>query len=181
MGLDMYLSRKTYVKNWSFYKPEEMYDITITKNGKPVDSINVAKISYIEEEIAYWRKANAIHNWFVENVQEGADDCDTYYVDESKLKELVDICKKIISTTVLIDGKVKNGQRLEDGEWIDILEDGKLVEDVSIAEELLPTTSGFFFGSTEYDEYYIQDLKETVEMLEPYLEKGGDFYYHASW
>ena len=28
------------------------------------------------------------------------------------------------------------------------------------AEDLLPTQSGFFYGSTEYDEYYYEDVKE---------------------
>ena len=29
------------------------------------------------EEVGYWRKANAIHGWFVRNVQNGKDDCGT--------------------------------------------------------------------------------------------------------
>lgn len=28
------------------------------------------------------------------------------------------------------------------------------------AEDLLPTQSGFFYGSTEYDQYYYDDVKE---------------------
>ena len=35
MGLDMYLTRKTYVKQWSHQTPEERFEITITKGGKP--------------------------------------------------------------------------------------------------------------------------------------------------
>ena len=31
--------------------------------------------SRIIEQVGYWRKANQIHNWFVENVQDGEDDC----------------------------------------------------------------------------------------------------------
>jgi hypothetical protein len=31
------------------------------------------------------------------------------------------------------------------------------------AEYLLPTTSGFFFGSTEYDKWYFEDVKEVRE------------------
>ena len=29
-----------------------------------------------------------------------------------------------------------------------------------------PTHEGFFFGSTEYDEYYFADLESTIEQLE---------------
>lgn len=32
---------------------------------------NKIKIIY---EVAYWRKANHIHNWFVQNIQDGIDD-----------------------------------------------------------------------------------------------------------
>ena len=30
---------------------------------------------YEDNQIASWRKANAIHKWFVDNVQDGVDDC----------------------------------------------------------------------------------------------------------
>jgi hypothetical protein len=33
MGLDMYLTKKHYVQNWEFKKPEEQYEITIKKGG----------------------------------------------------------------------------------------------------------------------------------------------------
>lgn len=60
----------------------------------------------------------------------------------------------------------------------------EVLADHSKADELLPTQSGFFFGSTEYDEYYFRDIKQTIQMLEPLLDKKFDlvsFYYHASW
>jgi hypothetical protein len=69
MGLDMYLTRKTYVKQWSHQAPEEQFEVTITKGGKPYDGIDLSNITNIEEEVGYWRKANQIHRWFVENVQ----------------------------------------------------------------------------------------------------------------
>lgn len=52
------------------------------------------------------------------------------------------------------------------------------------ADELLPTQSGFFFGATEYDEYYFADIKDTVEQLNKVLAEvpeGWDFEYRASW
>ncbi len=55
--------------------------------------------------------------------------------------------------------------------------------DKSKAEQLLPTQSGFFFGATEYDEYYYQDIDNTIEILEEALseETADDFAYRASW
>ena len=50
--------------------------------------------------------------------------------------------------------------------------------------ELLPTTSGFFFGDTNYSEYYFDDLKYTVEQIDKLLTdqyKSWDFEYHSSW
>ena len=50
------------------------------------------------------------------------------------------------------------------------------------AEELLPTGSGFFFGSTEYDEYYFGDLNDTLGIINRCLESKFDYFeYQASW
>jgi hypothetical protein len=62
--------------------------------------------------------------------------------------------------------------------------DGKTIEDSTSAQVLLPTTEGFFFGGTDYDESYYDDLKSTVEQLEPELasaDKFASYEYHASW
>ena len=59
-----------------------------------------------------------------------------------------------------------------------------ILEDHSKAEELLPCQSGFFFGSTEYDQYYFEDLEQTVPILKKILENAPEdweFEYHASW
>ena len=49
--------------------------------------------------------------------------------------------------------------------------------------EDLDPTEGFFFGSTEKDEYYYQDLQDTVDGLTKCLElpKNYYFYYRSSW
>ena len=60
----------------------------------------------------------------------------------------------------------------------------QVLEDHSLAEELLPTREGFFFGSYEYDEDYFQDLEETVKKIEAIsLDdiSDCDIYYHAWW
>ena len=58
-----------------------------------------------------------------------------------------------------------------------------MLSDRSQAEELLPTTSGFFFGSTEYDEYYFEELERTEkELTELLRDKTWDYLeYQASW
>ena len=65
----------------------------------------------------------------------------------------------------------------------------KLCKDVladhSKAEEYLPTQAGFFFGGTEIDDYYFDELKETIEKLKPFVTdpswESWDFYYQSSW
>lgn len=152
MGLDMYLYKKTYVKNWDFMTDEEKHEIVVKRGGKVVESIKPERIAYIVEQVGYWRKANAIHKWFVDNVQEGEDDCKEYYVDTEKLKELLNECNKVLD---------------------------KEAE----PEDVLPSESGFFFGSTEYDEWYYNDIEQTKKMIEELLaeEETGDFYYRSSW
>jgi hypothetical protein len=50
----------------------------------------------LKTEIFYWRKANQFHHWFVETVQNGADDMDTYSVTSKNVKELYDLCELTI-------------------------------------------------------------------------------------
>lgn len=182
MGLDMYLTKKTYIKNWDHMKDSERHTVTIT--GPAASQIKPERIAYIEEEVAYWRKANHIHAFFVANAQDGKDDCGSYYVSRYLLERLVDVCKKVISESVLVDAAVQRGARLgpdTGGEWVPVLEDGKQVENFYLAKALLPRTDGFFFGSGDYDEYYIQDCEDTVRMLQPLLREDGEFYYRSSW
>jgi hypothetical protein len=47
-------------------------------------------------EIGYWRKANAIHKWFVDNTQNGEDKCETSNVSLEQIVTLLNICKKVL-------------------------------------------------------------------------------------
>jgi len=114
-----------------------------------------------EENEKYWRKANAIHGFFCDKCNNGEEiNCTPVPVPIEELKNLYEICKEILETE----------------------ENGKI--DRKVAEELLPTRSGCFFGSQEYDESYIQDLKETKEFLEEILIRDCEEYsyeYDAWW
>ena len=41
----------------------------------------------IFHEVAYWRKFNALHSWFVANVQNAVDDCRLYEIDCDDLRD----------------------------------------------------------------------------------------------
>jgi hypothetical protein len=58
----------------------------------------------------------------------------------------------------------------------------KVKADNSLADSLLPSASGFFFGGTEYDEWYFDGIDNTIQILEEALEDGyGEYYYSSSW
>ena len=60
----------------------------------------------------------------------------------------------------------------------------QVIETPLLAAKLLPTQSGFFFGSTDYDEWYIQDLKDTIDQLTHVFDtypKPLVVRYRASW
>jgi hypothetical protein len=57
----------------------------------------------------------------------------------------------------------------------------EVFKDHSKAKDLLPTTSGFFFGSDSYDEWYFINLENTISILDPLIDMGGSYTYQASW
>ena len=109
--------------------------------------------SSVSFKVGYWRKANAIHAWFVKHCQAGVDDCNSYSVSRENLIDLKDSC-----TAVLADN--------------------------SKANSLLPPQAGFFFGSTEINDYYLDDLKLTVKIIDRCLRErlsNWNFSYNSSW
>lgn len=162
MGLDMYLKARkcTYI---SQYEDDPEYKPAYVKDAldKIICAIEVPEAfdkfgsRIFECDAMYWRKANAIHHWFVENVQHGNDDCGSYYVSTESLTQLRDLVRQVL-----------NGDRKK-------------------TPELLPTQSGFFFGSTDYDEKYWWDLEDTEKSLSKILAmpdlESWVFEYQSSW
>jgi hypothetical protein len=148
MGLDMYLSAKRYLSD---YTPKEKEVAETIRNMPMFDSAGL-RVKEVSCEAMYWRKANAIHGWFVDNVQGGEDNCREYWVSNEKLTQLLELCKTVIET--------KN-------------------------PDLLAPRGGFFFGSTDVDDWYYEDLQNTVDGLEKLLGnpemQGWSFYYQSSW
>ena len=94
MGLDMYLTKKLYI--WQ----DKRKKLKLT--GLPV-RVNPKEIKQIEAEAGYWRKANAIHGWFVDHVQGGVDECQEAYVSRKQLQELLDTVNKVMEDHSLVD------------------------------------------------------------------------------
>lgn len=110
MGLDMYLQKRD------------------KSTGKIVDN-----------EVMYWRKANQIREWIVNNAgYDRQNNCVEFPLSKETLIRLRDDCKRVI------DNK-------------------------ELAREILPTRSGFFFGDIEYNDWYFDDIRTTYVKLKEIL------------
>ena len=91
-------------------------------------------------EVAYWRKANQIREWFVNHTDlDYGDNCEIIPLTRENLVELVNDCNKVL-------------------------------DNHNLAPDIMPTSSGFFFGGTDYDDWYYEDLRYTVKVVGEILE-----------
>lgn len=139
--------------------------------------------------VAYWRKANQIHNWFVTNIQNGVDNCEPHPVTEQDIVKLLNICNQILELDINYEEQMTEiGISFKDGKREPIMDFVKVIDNEEVVEtmhNLLPTADGFFFGSTDYDEWYVEDIKDTAEQLNHVLEetdfKTEELFYNSSW
>ena len=152
----IYQSVKDYEKEIETLKKEQpgvaTYNIRRT-DGTPVYQVPGA------HQVAYWRKANAVHRFFVDHTADGKDECNPSFVHPEVLMDLLVRCKTILDT--------------QDPQ-----------ERQSAAQRLLPVQGGFFFGSTDYNQWYYEDLQDTVKQLTTVISEmptDADLIYQASW
>lgn len=121
-------------------------------------------------EIGYFRKVNAMHHWVVENCADGHDICQDIFVSVESAKDLLEACEKVLAAKADIS---LNDEDLE-----------------SIVLETLPPSDGFFFGSTNIDDWYFKDIEQLRGFLTAtiaFLTKSSDddeewdLIYRASW
>jgi len=184
MGLDMFLEGSFSTRAYTQLTDQDYTDIrkgkkvTIERSSALEDALDAigfqnAPIDHQYNYLTYvfpiitWRKANAIHKFFVDEVQNGHDNCERHWVSLENLKELLTRINEIL--------------KIEDKE-----------ERITKASKILPTDNeGCFFGSLDYDDWYFQDLertKETLDKLFAYEKKMSgtgkcfdNFYYQSSW
>jgi hypothetical protein len=143
MGLDMYLNAKRFLWHNEEALGEDLAHHFPELKGRRVKELIV--------EAMYWRKANAIHAWFVKHCQEGEDDCGNYHVGREQLEELRQLILEALAN--------KDASKL-------------------------PPQGGFFFGNTDINDWYWEDLRSTEAGLARCLEEFPDsweFEYHSSW
>lgn len=110
-------------------------------------------------EVHYWRKANSIHNWILKETGTPSD----FNAGDNDIEITKDMLIKFVeqAKTVLKDRSDETSARL------------------------IPSCSGFFFGSTEYDEWYYDDIKDTaekfLELVNTFDFEGYKLLYSCSW
>jgi hypothetical protein len=151
MGLDMYFTARRYL--WSF--PEDGPDAKLSKELKQFfpNLPENASFKNVEVEFGYWRKANAIHKWFVDNVQEGEDECKEYYVSREDIEKLLGAVNQVLANPSMAPTLLptKSGFFFGDTSYDDYytqdLEHTKTIMENALSENM----------------------------------KGWDFYYQSSW
>ena len=171
MGLDMYLEMRKHVSKFDYaafdreadeWPPPFAADYSALSEYGPEGFDKFSEFGGIQLTfpVGYWRKANAIHGWFVNQLADGVDECQSIYVSRQDLENLRMSCNNVLKCPV-----------------------GIKQEDVAAQYGLLPTR-GFFFGSYDYDDWYMEDMKNTVEQIDNILAASNeysDFIYRASW
>jgi hypothetical protein len=133
-------------------------DMYLSRVANPTEQMFIDAYDDKLTGLLYWRKVNALHKFFCDRgtlEAGGKENVGRYIISRSDLIDLVFVMKRI-----LVDNSVK------------------------LAEETLPTQSGFFFGSTEYDSIYFDDLKQAVSLISAELDAVPDhevWFYEASW
>lgn len=108
------------------------------------------------EQLAYWRKANQIRAFFASYVPE-------------KVGENIDRLTVTLDMLNTLEEKVDKCLK---------------ARDMQVSKQLLPTSSGFFFGCTDYDNYYYDELERTKDIIQAArreITNGHSVIYTEWW
>jgi hypothetical protein len=147
MGLDMYLTAKRYIYTFG----DDDKDLRDVLEQLKVNDMPIKELSY---EAGYWRKANQIHKWFVDNVQGGVDNCGEYLVDIKALERLLELVNEVLQDR----DKAKELLPTTNGFFF-----GDISYDESYFDDLINTKA------------IIENVLSIVEL------RKYDIYYSSSW
>lgn len=204
MGLDMYLSVRRSLCLKKGKLTVNLDDKRGYADGLAWDDFGVSNRITFEQNVCYWRKANSVHRWFVENCSSDGktDDCEPCNVSVESLRDLHNICKRIVymvserKTCLKLNPKIKKmlaeNEKTKDEKYDTYFKFDKNnlprmlnshigfydLNNKSLLEhfkDMLPTQDGFFFGTTEYGGSYIGDVVKTVLMLDRLFARIDEF------
>lgn len=145
------------------------------------------------QELGYWRKANAVHGWFVRECAGGVDECQEIIVPRDYLSRLRADCNNALAnrenavpndiTTRVHTQPPNSGQELMDFIMNEMKAQQENIGTTLVSDDPLQPIAGFFFGSTSKDEWYYQDLLDTIDIIDKALalNDGWQIIYQASW
>lgn len=184
--------KETMVYDW-YWEP-----ISDEKSDQELlDIIKKLKKQFYPHEDVYFRKANFVYRFFQPYLVD--EEC---IVTKDMVTDLLKRCDEIIAAAqtdgvITPDGNIderffccKGYNNLpEDEQKAEYeraeKENKEMPRDwVGVATDLLPTTSGFFFGSTEYDVWYLYDIISCKTQFEKLLADWKDdevVYNIMSW
>jgi len=156
MGLDMYLNAKTYASNNDYYKKNpEVFDEVLQSLELTPDQLDPQMLSMTISIPVVYWRKQNAIHHWFVKNAQGGNDDCAEYFVSREQ------LKELADTCVSVVG------------------------DIKLAHELLPTTEGFFFGGTQYDDWYFDGLKKTQSEITKYLRSPQfndyDFYYKSSW
>ena len=163
MGLDMYFyARKSTYKSFSEWDQNRKVDETNYPKDLKIfsDYIYDRNFKSVETEtryqIGYFRKFNALHSYIVRTFANGEDNCQDIFLSQEDVVKIKAALDSVLETTT-----------------------------EERAKEVLPTQSGFYFGSTSYDEDYFEDVREAAALMQNFLDHFDfgtyELVYRASW
>lgn len=91
----MYLYARRFV--WDDPSPENNAEVKAVAKLLCND-VHPQRVKYIIERCGYWRKVNWLHGWFVDNIQEGVDNCKEAYIKRDQLRGLLNSVEQALKT-----------------------------------------------------------------------------------
>ena len=160
MGLDINFAKtkrtewERFQKNLATYESLPVEEQT--EGNNPYDNLE-------SEEIGYFRKVNFLMSFF-----DYTGNCEYKEIPKDRLEELRLRCIEIgrmkpVRTEV---SKYPSGGLLSTKIYSEA--------DQERCDELLPTQPGFFFGNTDYNEWYFDDVKEVLVWVDGVLNDLAD-------
>lgn len=116
-----------------------------------------------ECEIAYFRKVNPLHGWILRKTcSDPKSNCEYIEINKEMMIELSNLLGQVLDK--------KNNEGIEKA--------------INFAWSNYPVMSGFFFGSSEYDGDYFDDVKYTKDKIDEIISEWDDeskYYYYSWW
>jgi len=191
MGLDMYLNATRSFSGYDYEGPERKKEFKQLMNsvGSQHWADRQSPYATVTFTVGYWRKMNAVHGWFARNCGDEDNDV-SMYVSKDHLNKLKHDCAvELLKMPSKVPVSIGTAVSIETDNPFEAIKD-LIVAETHSAEfndsndnDPLRPTAGFFFGSTEKDDWYYDGLKETINIVDKALSLPDEwrFRYEASY